>query len=65
MVLRKDLSQNLFSLFFCVFATENVSQSRSEKTILFEKEKKPLNVFNYSFIFVTFVIVNYQSCKNH
>lgn len=40
MVLRKDLSQNLFSLFFCIFATENVSQSRSEKTILFEKEKK-------------------------
>ncbi|SFO60344.1 hypothetical protein SAMN04487852_103178 [Prevotella sp. tf2-5] len=39
MVLRKDLSQNLFSLFFCIFATENVSQSRSEKTILFEKEK--------------------------
>ncbi len=39
MVLRKDLSQNLFSLFFCVFATENISQSRSEKAILFEKEK--------------------------
>ncbi len=39
MVLRKDLSQNLFSLFFCIFATENVSQSRSEKNFSLKKKK--------------------------